>query len=202
VPRPWSTAQQQAERKDHVWTWDFIFDRTARGRTIKILSVVDEYTRECLALEVRRTLKAADVIDVLADLFVIRGAPKCIRSDNGPEFAAAAIREWLKQAGVETLYITPGSPWENGFVESFVSVPSAASFCLLGGRSGLDFLWPGGDRWRGGWSGTWRRRRVGAMRSRGSRRVVWRCASFAGASNSSSRRFTPGDERLPSAIVA
>jgi transposase InsO family protein len=72
-----------------------------RGRTIKILSVVDEYTRECLALEVRRTLKAADVIDVLADLFVIRGAPKCIRSDNGPEFAAAAIRQWLAKAGVD-----------------------------------------------------------------------------------------------------
>jgi transposase InsO family protein len=113
--------RRQAEHKDHVWTWDFIFDRTANGRSIKILSIVDEYTRECLALTVNRKLKAVDVIDVLADLFVIRGVPKCIRSDNGPEFVAKAIQSWLKKAGVETLYITPGSPWENGFVESFHS---------------------------------------------------------------------------------
>lgn len=113
--------QRQALHKDHVWTWDFIFDRTANGRSVKILSIVDEFTRECLALEVSRKFKASDVIDVLADLFVIRGVPKHIRSDNGPEFVAQAIRRWLKRAGVEVLYITPGSPWENGFVESFHS---------------------------------------------------------------------------------
>jgi putative transposase len=114
-------ARRRAEHKNHVWTWDFIFDRTANGRSVKILSIVDEYTRECLALEVHRKRKAEDVLDVLADLFVIRGVPKCIRSDNGPEFVARAIRSWLSKAGVETLYITPGSPWENGFVESFHS---------------------------------------------------------------------------------
>lgn len=113
--------QCQALHKDHVWTWDFIFDRTANGRSVKILSIVDEFTRECLALEVSRKFKASDVIDVLADLFVIRGVPKHIRSDNGPEFVAKAIRHWLKSADVEALYITPGSPWENGFVESFHS---------------------------------------------------------------------------------
>ncbi len=113
--------QRQALHKDHVWTWDFIFDRTANGRSVKILSIVDEFTRECLALEVSRNFNASDVIDVLADLLVIRGVPKHIRSDNGPEFIAKAIRGWLKSAGVEALYITPGSPWENGFVESFHS---------------------------------------------------------------------------------
>ena len=113
--------RRQAEYKNHVWTWDFIFDRTANGRSIKILSIVDEFTRECLALPVSRKLKSTEVLDVLADLFVIRGIPKCIRSDNGPEFVAKAIQNWLKKAGVETLYITPGSPGENGFVESFHS---------------------------------------------------------------------------------
>lgn len=113
--------QRHAMHKDHVWTWDLIFDRTANGRSVKILSIVDEFTRECLALEVSRKFKARDVIDVLADLLVIRGVPKHIRSDNGPEFVAKAIRRWLKRAGVEALYITPGSPWENGFVESFHS---------------------------------------------------------------------------------
>ena len=113
--------RRQAEYKDHVWTWDFIFDRTANGRSLKILSIVDEFTRECLALTPSRKLKSADVLDVLADLFVIRGAPKHIRSDNGPEFVAKAIQAWLSKAGVETLYVTPGSPWENGFVESFHS---------------------------------------------------------------------------------
>lgn len=112
---------RRAAHKDHVWTWDFIFDRTANGRSIKILSIVDEHTRECLALEVSRKLKATEVIDVLADLFAVRGMPKCIRSDNGPEFISQAIRRWLSQAGVELLYIAPGLPWENGFVESFHS---------------------------------------------------------------------------------
>jgi transposase InsO family protein len=113
--------RRQAERKDHVWAWDFVFDRTANGRTIKWLSIVDEYTRECVALEVNRSLTSDDVLDVLRDLFVIRGVPQHIRSDNGPEFIAQAIRDFLGAAGVETLYIEPGSPWQNGYAESFHS---------------------------------------------------------------------------------
>lgn len=112
-------ARRRAEHKDHVWAWDFLHDRTCDGRPLKWLMVVDEYTRECLALEVGRGMTAEEVIDVLADLFVVRGVPKHIRSDNGPEFIAAAIRRWLSYAAVETLYIEPGSPWENGYAESF-----------------------------------------------------------------------------------
>ena len=104
-----------------MWAWDFVHDRTTDGRPLKWLSIVDEYTRECLALEVDRSITAEKVIDVLADLFRIRGVPKHIRSDNGPEFIAQAIRRWLSQAGVETLYVEPGSPWENGYAESFHS---------------------------------------------------------------------------------
>jgi transposase InsO family protein len=111
----------RAEHKDHVWAWDFVFDRTESGRSIKWLSIVDEYTRECLALEVDRRMKSQDVLDVLRDLFVIRGVPRCIRSDNGPEFVAKAIRTFLSKAEVQTLYIEPGSPWQNGYAESFHS---------------------------------------------------------------------------------
>ena len=114
-------ARRRAEHKDHVWAWDFIHDRTCDGRPLKWLTVVDEYTRECLALEVGRGMTAEEVIDVLAELFVLRGVPKHIRSDNGPEFIAAAIRRWLSYAEVQTLYIEPGSPWENGYAESFGS---------------------------------------------------------------------------------
>jgi putative transposase len=113
--------RRQAEHKDHVWAWDFVFDRTENGRSIKWLSIVDEHTRECLALEVNRRMTSEDALDVLRDLFVIRGVPKCIRSDNGPEFIARAIRKFLAAAGVETLYIEPGSPWQNGYAESFHS---------------------------------------------------------------------------------
>jgi putative transposase len=116
-----SCVRRKAEHKDHVWTWDFIHDRTTNGRPLKWLSIVDEYTRECLALEVDRSITAEKVIDVLAELFRIRGVPKHIRSDNGPEFIAQAIRRWLTLAGVETLYVAPGSPWENGYAESFHS---------------------------------------------------------------------------------
>lgn len=116
-----SCVRRKAEHKDHVWTWDFIHDRTTNGRPLKWLSIVDEYTRECLALEVDRSITAEKVIDVLAELFRIRGVPKHIRSDNGPEFIAKAIRRWLSLAGVETLYVEPGSPWENGYAESFHS---------------------------------------------------------------------------------
>ena len=114
-------ARRRAEHKDHVWAWDFIHDRTHDGRPLKWLSIVDEYTRECLALEVGRGMTADCVIDVLAELFAVRGVPKHIRSDNGPEFIAKAIRRWLSLAGVETLYVAPGSPWENGYAESFHS---------------------------------------------------------------------------------
>ena len=103
-----SCVRRKAEHKDHVWTWDFIHDRTTNGRPLKWLSIVDEYTRECVALEVDRSITAEKVIDVLTDLFRIRGVPKHIRSDNGPEFIAQAIRRWLTQAGVETLYVEPG----------------------------------------------------------------------------------------------
>jgi putative transposase len=112
-------ARRRAEHKDHVWAWDFIHDRTGDGRPLKWLSIVDEYTRECLALEVDRSITAERVIEVLADLFAVRGVSQHIRSDNGPEFIAAAIRRWLRFARVETLYIEPGSPWENGYAESF-----------------------------------------------------------------------------------
>jgi putative transposase len=116
-----SCVRRKAEHKDHVWTWDFIHDRTTDGRPLKWLSIVDEYTRECLALEIERGITSEHVIDVLAEMFRLRGVPKHIRSDNGPEFIAQAIRRWLNLAGVETLYVEPGSPWENGYVESFHS---------------------------------------------------------------------------------
>jgi putative transposase len=116
-----SCVRRKAEHKNHIWTWDFIHDRTSDGRPLKWLSIVDEYTRECLALEVGRSITAEKVIDVLIDLFHIRGVPQHIRSDNGPEFIAKAIRKWLQEASVEALYVEPGAPWENGYVESFHS---------------------------------------------------------------------------------
>ena len=112
---------RKAEHKDHVWTWDFVFDRTTNGTALKWLSLIDEHTRECLALTVDRGLTSEDVINTLAELFKTRGVPKCIRSDNGPEFISKAIRAWLARLGIEVLYIAPGSPWENGYVESFHS---------------------------------------------------------------------------------
>ena len=105
--------------KDHVWAWDFIHDRDERGRPLKWLSLIDEYTRECLALEVDRSMTANQVIDVLAEVLLIRGVPGHIRSDNGPEFIAAAMRRYLESAGAGALYIEPGAPWENGYAESF-----------------------------------------------------------------------------------
>jgi transposase InsO family protein len=112
---------RRAERKDHVWTWDFVFDRTTSGSALKWLSIVDEFTRECLCLKVARSITSDDVIDSLAELFAMRGVPEHIRSDNGPEFVAQAIQRWLAQVGVQTLYIAPGAPWENGYAESFHS---------------------------------------------------------------------------------
>lgn len=104
---------------NQVWAWDFVHDRTTDGRTLKWLSVVDEFTRECVVLEVRRSFKAVDVIEAVSQAMRRRGAPACIRSDNGPEFIARALRRWLGRAGVETLYVAPGSPWQNGYAESF-----------------------------------------------------------------------------------
>ncbi len=112
---------RQAAHKDHVWCWDFAFDRTGSGTTLKWLSILDEYTRECLALKVSRSITSEDVLDTLAELFAMRGAPGAIRSDNGPEFVARAVRDWLGRLQIETRYIAPGSPWENGYAESFHS---------------------------------------------------------------------------------
>lgn len=113
--------RKRAERPNHVWSWDFVFDTTSRGRTLKWLVVIDEYTRECLVLHVAHQIKSEDVIDQLAALMVKRGAPAHIRSDNGPEFIAKAVRDWLARMDVETLYIEPGAPWQNAYVESFNS---------------------------------------------------------------------------------
>ena len=113
--------RRRAEHKDDVWCWDFVFDRTESGTALKWLSIVDEFTRECLALKVDRSITSEDVIDTLAELFAMRGVPRHIRSDNGPEFIAQAIQRWLAQVAVKTLYVEPGSPWENGYAESFHS---------------------------------------------------------------------------------
>ena len=113
--------RHRAQDKDHVWAWDFIHDRDQRHRPLKWFTLIDEYTRECLALEVERSMTSLDVIDVLSQVLLIRGAPGHIRSDNGPEFIAIAMRKYLETAGVGTLYIEPGAPWENGYAESFHS---------------------------------------------------------------------------------
>ena len=105
--------------KDHVWSYDFVAERTSDGRAIRMLNIIDEYTRECLAIRVDRKITASDIIDTLADVFIKRGTPQFIRSDNGPEFVAQLIRQWLKDLGVKTAFIEPGSPWENGYIESF-----------------------------------------------------------------------------------
>jgi transposase InsO family protein len=114
-----SCVRLRPEQPNHVWAYDFAEDRTRDGRSFRMLNVVDEFTRECLAIRVGRRLKAADVIDVLADLFILRGVPGHIRSDNGPEFVATAVRAWISGVGAKTAFIEPGSPWENGYVESF-----------------------------------------------------------------------------------
>jgi transposase InsO family protein len=105
--------------RNHVWAYDFVSCRTHDGRPLKILTVLDEYTRECLALVVERRLRSDDVLHCLTNLFVTHGTPEHIRSDNGPEFTAKAVRRWLGKIGVTTVYIEPGSPWENGYNESF-----------------------------------------------------------------------------------
>lgn len=116
-----SCSRRRPRRKNEVWSWDFIHDRTVDGRALKWLSVVDEYTRECLVLEVRRSLPSAAVVELLSEVMRCRGTPAHIRSDNGPEFIATVVRQWLAQDQVGPWYIEPGAPWENGYAESFHS---------------------------------------------------------------------------------
>lgn len=114
-----SCVRLRAERANHVWSYDFVHHRTHDGRAFRTLNVLDEYTRESLAIRVRRKLSSVDVIDVLTDLFILRGSPAFVRSDNGPEFVAEAVRRWIAAVGAQTAFIEPGSPWENGYIESF-----------------------------------------------------------------------------------
>ena len=114
-----SCIRRRPEYRHHVWAYDFVADRTQDGRPLKILTIVEEYSRECLAIIVARWLRSIDVLETLAALFVRHGVPAHIRSDNGPEFTAELIRRWLEALQVQTLFIEPGSPWENGYVESF-----------------------------------------------------------------------------------
>jgi putative transposase len=114
-----SCVRLRPERANHVWSYDFVQDRTADGRAYRMLNIIDEYTREVLMIRVKRKLNSVDVVDALTDLFILRGPPTYIRSDNGPEFVAIKVREWIDAVGAKTAYIEPGSPWENGYVESF-----------------------------------------------------------------------------------
>jgi len=116
-----ASTRKRAERPNHVWSYDFVMDQTQDGRQLKMLPVVDEFTRECLSIDVERSITAQDVVARLRQLFQTRGAPDFIRSDNGPEFIAIAVKEWLKDTEVKTLYIEPGSPWENAYSETFNS---------------------------------------------------------------------------------
>jgi transposase InsO family protein len=114
-----SCVRLRPEHKDHVWSYDFMVERTTDGRAFRILNIIDEFTRECLASRVARKISSQDVIDELFKLFIFRGIPEHLRSDNGPEFTAKAVRMWLSRLGVRTLFIEKGSPWENGYIESF-----------------------------------------------------------------------------------
>ena len=113
-----SCIRLRPERPNHVWAYDFVTDRTSNGKAFRMLTVVDEYTRECLAITVDRKLNSTHVLETLAELFIRKGPPNHIRSDNGPEFCAQAVKTWLSRLQVKTLFIEPGSPWENGYVES------------------------------------------------------------------------------------
>ena len=114
-----SCVRLRPERANHVWSYDFVSARTHDGRTLRLLTLIDEYTRECLAIRVARRLGSAEVLETLADVMLWHGIPEYIRSDNGPEFIAKELRQWLAKLGTRTLYIEPGSPWENGYCESF-----------------------------------------------------------------------------------
>ena len=114
-----SCIRLRPEHKDHVWSYDFMVERTTDGRAFRVLNIIDEFTRENLNSKVNRKISSQYVIDELFNLFIFRGIPEHIRSDNGPEFTAKAVRRWLNRLGVKTLFIEPGSPWENGYIESF-----------------------------------------------------------------------------------
>ena len=114
-----SCVRLRPERPNHVWSCDFVQDRTHEGRAYRTLNIIDEFTREALMIRVDRKLNSTDVVDALTDLFIQRGTPEFIRSDNGPEFIALKVRDWISAVGAKTAYITPGSPWENGYCESF-----------------------------------------------------------------------------------
>ena len=116
-----SCIRLRPEYPNHVWSYDFVEDRTHDGRKYRMLNIIDEFTRECMTIRIGRKLKSTDVIDVLSDLFILRGIPTHVRSDNGPEFIAQALRDWLAAVESKTAYIMPGSPWENGYCESFNS---------------------------------------------------------------------------------
>ena len=114
-----SCVRLRPEHPNHVWSYDFVEDRTHDGRKYRLLNVIDEFTRECLAIRVNRKLSSVDVVDLLSDLFIPHGVPGHVRSDNGPEFVATAVRAWIAAVGAKTAYLEPGSPWENGYLESF-----------------------------------------------------------------------------------
>jgi putative transposase len=114
-----SCIRLRPEHEGHVWSYDFMIERTANGRAFKILNIIDEFTRKSLNTKVDRRIRSQDVIEELFELFILRGIPEHIRSDNGPEFTAKAVQKWLGRLGVKTLFIEPGSPWENGYIESF-----------------------------------------------------------------------------------
>jgi putative transposase len=114
-----SCVRLRPTHRNHVWSYDFVADRIHDGRSIKMLTVIDEYSRECLAIVVERRLQSDDVLSCITELFVKHGPPEHIRSDNGSEFTARVVHQWLKRLGVQTLFIEPGSPWENGYNESF-----------------------------------------------------------------------------------
>lgn len=116
-----SCIRLRPEHQNHVWSYDFVEDRTHDGRKYRMLNIIDEFTRECLAIRINRNLNSTDVIDVLSDLFILRGVPGHVRSDNGPEFIAKTVQDWIAAVGAKTAYIEPGSPWENGYCESFNS---------------------------------------------------------------------------------
>jgi putative transposase len=114
-----SCVRLRPTHRDHVWSYDFVQARTHDGRAFRMLTLIDEFTRECLAIDVARNLTSEEVLERLSDLFIHRGVPEHIRSDNGAEFTAKKVQDWLHRVGVKTLYIEPGSPWENGYIESF-----------------------------------------------------------------------------------
>jgi putative transposase len=132
-PAAGSVRRHQAELPHQVWAMDFQFDATADGRRLKFLNVIDEYSRLCLAIRVRRRCKARDVVAVLEELTSLYPAPAFIRSDNGPEFLAHALRRWCRGSGTTSAYIEPGSPWQNGFTKLFSTVPDVQALA---------------DRWR------------------------------------------------------